>query len=427
MKTRLWLIAGLILLTINLRAAITGMTPLIGNVQEALTLSDAQVSVLATLPVLCLGLFAWLAPRLAHRFGTHAAVCAALGVVALGAAVRAVPWPAALFAGTVLSGAGIAVGNVLMPALIKDHFAQRIGLFTGLAMTLMAVSGAFAAGVAVPLCTAIGWQPALAVSAVPAVPAAAVWWLLAVPGARGRHRRSQPQPQMRPPSAPRTAGGSGGPGGSGGSLLRCALAWWVSAFLGLVSLMFYLLVAWLPQIMHASGYTPGEAGLMMAVMLAIGIPLGFVVPLVAARMRSQRPLVGAVIVAKLISLAGLLLAPAHGWVWVCLLGAATGGAFPLAITLLGLRTDGPRAAADLSGMAQTIGYLLAGLGPLATGMLHDATDGWRVPLVALIALVVPEAVAGLLAARPGHVRPGSREEKPAQRTASRADGQLVRL
>ncbi|MFF4258810.1 CynX/NimT family MFS transporter [Streptomyces sp. NPDC001663] len=409
MKTRLWLLAGLILLTINLRAAITGMPPLIGQLQRVLALSGTQVSVLATLPVLCLGAFAWLAPRLARRFGAQAAVCAAVGVLALGAAVRALPWPAALFAGTVLSGAGIAVGNVLLPALIKDHFAHRIGLLTGLTMTLMALSGALAAGAAVPLCTAAGWQFALAVWAVPAVPAAAVWGLLAAPGADGRHRRT-------PPPTPRMAGGS---------LLRCALAWWVSAFLGLVSLMFYVLVAWLPQIMQAYGYTPAQAGLMTSVMLTVGIPLGFVVPLVAARMRSQQLLVVAVIVAKLVSLAGLMLAPAFGWVWVCLLGAATGSAFPLAITLLGLRTDGPRTAADLSGMAQTIGYLLAGLGPLAMGVLHNTTAGWRVPLAVLIALVVPEALAGLLAARPGHVRPHSGEDDPAN-TASRTDGELVR-
>jgi CP family cyanate transporter-like MFS transporter len=132
-----------------------------------------------------------------------------------------------------------------------------------------------------------------------------------------------------------------------------------------------------------------------------------------------------VIVAKLVALAGLLLAPALGWVWVCLLGAATGGAFPLAITLLGLRTDGPRAAAELSGMAQTVGYLLAGLGPLAMGVLHNATGGWRVPLTALIALVVPEAIAGLLAARAGHVRRAGHEDDPAKHTASRTDGQLV--
>ncbi|MEU6260277.1 MFS transporter [Streptomyces sp. NPDC047043] len=410
MKTRLWLLAGLILLTINLRAAITGMPPLIGQLQRALALSGTQVGVLATLPVLCLGAFAWLAPRLARRFGTQAAVCTAVGVLALGAVVRALPWPAALFAGTVLSGAGIAVGNVLLPALIKDHFAHRIGLLTGLTMTLMALSGALAAGAAVPLCTAAGWQFALAVWAVPAVPAVAVWGLLAAPGADGRHRRT-------PPPMPRTAGGS---------LLRCALAWWVSAFLGLVSLMFYVLVAWLPQIMQVYGYTPAQAGLMTSVMLTVGIPLGFVVPLVAARMRSQQLLVVAVVTAKLASLAGLLLAPAFGWVWVCLLGAATGSAFPLAITLLGLRTDGPQTAAGLSGMAQTVGYLLAGLGPLAIGVLHNITAGWRVPLAVLIALVVPEALAGLLAGRPGHVRPDSGEDDPAN-TAPRTDGELVRL
>lgn len=234
-----------------------------------------------------------------------------------------------------------------MPAVVKDHFARRIGLFTGLTMTLMALFGALAAGAAVPLCTAAGWQFALAVWAVPAALAAAVWGLLAAPGAAGAvgTRRGTTPPEE--------------PGSAGGSLLRCALAWWVSAFLGLVSLMFYVLVAWLPQIMYANGYTPGQAGLMMSVMLTIGIPLGFVVPVVAARMRNQRLLVVAVVVAKPVSLAGLLLAPAYGWVWVCLLGAATGSAFPLAITLLGLRTDGARSAADLSGMAQTVGYLLA--------------------------------------------------------------------
>ncbi|MFI6012897.1 CynX/NimT family MFS transporter [Streptomyces sp. NPDC051243] len=413
MTTRLWLIAGLILLAVNLRAAITATPPLIGNVQQALALSGTQVSVLATLPVLCLGAFAWLAPRLARRFGTQAAVCAALWVLALGTAVRAVPWPTALFAGTVLSGAGIAVGNVLLPALIKDRFAQRIGLFTGLTMTLMAGSGALAAAAAVPLSEATGWQFALALWAVPAVLAAAVWGLPAAPGAGGRHRRT-------PPAAPRGAGGSG-------SLLGCALAWWVSAFLGLVSLMFYALVAWLPQIMRASGYPPSEAGLMMSVMLAVGIPLGFLVPLAAARMRGQRRLVIAVTAAKLLSLAGLLLAPGFGWAWVCLLGVATGGAFPLAMTLLGLRADGPRTAADLSGMAQTTGYLLAGLGPLAMGLLHDVTDGWRIPLAVLIALVVPEAIAGLLAGRPGQVRPRGREEDPPKHTAARADGRLARL
>ncbi|GAA4076319.1 MFS transporter [Streptomyces shaanxiensis] len=411
MTTRLWLITGLILLAVNLRAAITGTSPLIGNVRQALALSGTEVSVLATLPVLCLGAFAWLAPRLARRFGTQAALCGALWVLALGAAVRAVPWPTALFAGTVLAGAGIAVGNVLLPAIVKDHFGRRIGLFTGLTMTLMAISGALAAGAAVPLAVATGWQSALAVWAVPAVLAAAVWGLLAAPGADGRHRRT-------PPPAPRT---------TGGSLLRCPLAWWVSAFLGLVSLLFYALVAWLPQIMQASGYTPAQAGLMMSLMLTVGIPLGFVVPLAAARMRGQRLLVVAVTAAQLLSLAGLLLAPALGWAWVCLLGAATGSAFPLAMTLLGLRADGPQVAADLSGMAQTIGYLLAGLGPLALGVLHDVTDGWRVPLAVLIALVVPEAIAGLLAARPGHVRPGGREDRPAQHTAARADGRLVRL
>ncbi|NUP14990.1 MAG: MFS transporter [Streptomyces sp.] len=431
MTTRLWLIVGLILLAIDLRAAITGLPPLMGDVQQALALSGTQVSVLATLPVLCLGAFAWLAPHLAHRHGTHTAVCTAAWVLALGAAVRAIPSPTALFAGTVLSGAGIAIGNVLLPAVIKAHFADRMGLFTGLTMTLMAASGALAAGAAVPLSEAAGWMSALAVWSIPAVLTAAVWGLLATPGAEGKHRRtpsSTPRPTSRPtprptsrptprptsrptprPTSRPTPRPARQPKArpSDESLLRCALAWWVSAFLGLVSLMFYVLVAWLPQIMQANGYTAAESGLMTSVMLTIGIPLGFVVPVTAARMRSQRSLVAAVTTAKLISLAGLLLSPTLGWLWICLLGAATGSAFPLAMTLLGLRTNEPRTAAALSGMAQTLGYLLAGAGPLATGLLHAATNSWHAPLAALLALLIPEAVTGLLAARPGHVRTGT--------------------
>jgi CP family cyanate transporter-like MFS transporter len=385
---RLWALAGLMLLALNLRAAVTGISPVLGRLQDTFHLTGTQVSVLTTLPVLCLGVFASLAPPIARRIGTETTVTAALVTLTAGILLRAIPSPSALFTGTILAGAGIALGNVLLPAVVKRHFAARTGSLTGLAMMLMAASGAIAAALAIPLADTAGWRIALAVWALPALLAALVWGPLAVRG----HRQRTHRPDTRP--------------GPEVSLLRSPLAWAVAAFLGLVSLMFYALMAWLPEIMHADGYAPAEAGMMVSVMQIIGIPLGFAVPVVATRMATQRPLVTAVAATKAAALAGLLLAPQAGWVWICVLGVATGSAFPLAFTLLSLRSPTPQTAARLSGMAQTGGYLIAGAGPLMTGLLHGLTGGWKVPLLLLLVLLVPEAVFGLLAGRPGYVPAG---------------------
>lgn len=381
-----WSLVGLVLLTINLRAAITGISPVLGDLRDAFGLSGAEAGVLTTLPVLCLGVFAAAAPAVARRFGTETAIAGSLVMITTGIVLRVAQSPVSLFVGTVLAGAGIAMGNVLMPAMIKRAFPSRLGSLTGLAMMLMAASGAIAAGLAVPLEEAGGWRLALAVWAVPSLVAALVWGPLAV-----RSRRA--------PTAPVTAPRAGG------SLLRSPTAWFVTAFMGLASLMFYVLMSWLPEVMRDAGYSAATAGMMVSTMMIAGIPLGFLVPVFAARLRDQRPLVVAVAATMVVGLVGLLLAPSAGWTWVVILGIGTGSAFPLAFTLLSLRSPTPSAAASLSGMAQTGGYLLAGTGPLAVGVLHEATGGWNVPVALLLVLVVPEVVVGLLAARPGFVRP----------------------
>ncbi|WP_205718132.1 CynX/NimT family MFS transporter [Actinomadura soli] len=393
--TAVWSLIGLVLLTINLRAAITGIAPVLGDLRDVFGLSGAEVGVLTTLPVLCLGVFASVAPMVARLLGTEIAIAGSLIMITLGILLRVIESPVSLFVGTVLAGAGIAMGNVLMPAVIKRAFPTRVGSLTGLAMMLMAASGAVAAGLAVPLDEAGGWRLALAVWAVPSVIALLVWGPLAVRGRR----------------APATSSGPSGPSASSartsasGSLLRSPVAWYVAVFMGLASLMFYVLMSWLPEIMRDAGYAPAAAGMMVSVMMIAGIPLGFLVPVFAARLRDQRPLVAAVAITMVTGLGGLMLAPSAGWVWVLVLGLGTGSAFPLAYTLLNLRAPSPSIAAGLSGMAQTGGYLLAGFGPLAVGVLHDATGGWNVPLVLLLVLVVPEVLFGLLAARPGFVRP----------------------
>lgn len=386
-RKQVWLLAGVILLAVNLRAAITSVPPILSALENALRLSATAVDVLTTLPVLCLGLFSFLAPRLARRIGERGAVSCSLGLISAGAALRALPWPVALYAGTVLAGSGIALGNVLIVAVIKRHYTARLGTMTGLAMMLMALSGAVAAGLAVPVSQSAGWQIALALWALPAAVGSLAWG--AAPGDEDRAvtataRKAEPTGQ--------------------GNLLRSPVAGAIIAFLGLVCLAFYVLVAWLPEIMQSRGYSAATAGTMMSVMLALGVPLGLAMPVAAARMDHQGPLVVAVFAAKVVGLSGIWFAPSAGWAWVLILGIATGGAFPLAMTLLSLRTTDAATTARLSGVAQSGGYLLAGFGPFAIGFVHSLSGGWDVPLMVLLVLAVPELLAGLYAARPGVVR-----------------------
>ncbi|RAY14757.1 MFS transporter [Actinomadura craniellae] len=380
-----WTAAGLVLLGLNLRAALTSIAPVLEDVQGQFGLPSAGVGLLATLPVLCLGVFALIAPRLARRLGAETVLAGALLLIAVGVGVRLLPTVPALFAGTALAGIGIAVGNVVAPYVVKDVFPQRIGLFTGLVMMLLAVGAALATGLAVPLAELGTWRLATGVWAVPALVAAAIWAPLAVRWRRG----------ATVPAAARTV--------PGGSLLRTPLAWAITGFMGLQSLMFYSLMTWLPAIMQDNGHSPATSGMMLSVILLLGIPAGIVVPVLLARVQDQR--LPAVLVCLLpgIGLAGMLLAPGAGWIWSVIVGVGTGCALPLVFTLISLRSATPLAAAGLAGLAQGVGYLLAALGPFTFGALHDATGGWEVPLVALAVLVLPQALCGWRAGRPGEL------------------------
>lgn len=373
---------GLVLLALNLRAAITGVSPLLDGLQRSFGLSSTAVGVLTTLPVLSLGVFAAAAPPLARRLGAETTLIGAMLLLAAGVMVRLLPSSVALFTGTALAGAGIAISNVLLPYVIKSSFPDRVGSMTGLAMMLMSAGAALAAGLAVPLNSLGGWRLPLAIWAVPAVLAAAI----RIPLSRRVGRTAA----IETPQA-------------GGSMLRNARAWAITGFMGMQSLVFYVLMSWLPEIMQEHGYPAATAGLMLSVMMLLGIPTGLALPILAARVRDQRPLVTLVMSLEAVGLGGLLLYPRADWVWVTVVGVATGSAFPLAFTLITLRSAGPHVAARVSGMAQTVGYLLAGVGPLAFGVLHSVTGGWKVPLVVLLVWLVPEALIALYAARPGHI------------------------
>jgi CP family cyanate transporter-like MFS transporter len=372
-----WVGASVVLVALNLRPAVVGVGPLLADIRADEALTATAAGVLTALPVLCFGALAPVAPRLARRIGIERALLSALVVLALGCLVRALPGVVALFGGTVLIGAAIATGNVLMPALVKRDFAHRTGLMTAAYSASISVGGAMGAALTAPLADGLGlgWRAALGAWALWAV-AAAVCWL----------------PQLRrvarpPASAPPVT-----------ALRRSPIAWQVTAYMGLQSLGFYATTSWLPAVFTDRGYPPATAGVLVATMSLTGIAGGMAAPVLAARSQRQRWLAVLITVTTAIGLAGILV-PGVELVSCVVLGIGQGGALGLALTLMTVRAPDSAHAAQLSGMAQCLGYMLAAAGPFAVGALHDLTDGWTVPLLVLLALMVPQAVVGALAGR----------------------------
>jgi CP family cyanate transporter-like MFS transporter len=387
------LVAAIVVVALNQRPAVVGVAPVLTDLRADTGLSSALAGLLTTLPVLCFGAFAPVAPRLARRIGLETAVAASLVLLVAGIALRLLTPVALLYAGSLVAGAAIAVANVLMPAYVKREFA-RPGAVMGVYSASLNIGAAAAAGLTVPigLALGVGWRIALASWLVLAVAALALW--IPVAGVRGTR------------SAPDGAGAW--------SLLRRPLACQVTAFLGMQSVQFYSIAAWLPTLLADAGVPVNEGGLLLAVSNVVGAAGALLAPAVAGRMRTQRPLVAAVLAAYVVGLGGLLLAPGSGTlVWVALFGLAQGSGFALALTLIVLRSATPLVAARLGGVAQCVGYLVAAAGPVVLGALHDATGGWSWPMGLLLVLLVPMALTGWGAARDAVLHDGDRTEPAA--------------
>ncbi len=366
------------LVAFNLRPAVASIGPVLPEMRADLPLSGTAAAVLTLLPVLCFGLLAVAAPRLAARAGIEPVLLAVAVVVAVGLLVRVLDGAWLLFAGTAVVGGAIAVGNVLVPPLIKRDFPRRAGLMMGVYTMTVSGSAAAAAGLTVPLGDAIGlgWRGALAIWSVPALFAVAGW----LPCIRSR---------TRPPERPR-----------GRPLKRRALAWQVTLYFGLQSLSFYAVLAWLPSIYRGYGLSPAGAGFLLAVAGLVQIPVALALPALASRSPNQVTYVAAATLLIGCGLAGVLLAPLTApFLWAVLIGVGQGGAFALGLNLFVLRTRSVYDAARLSAMAQSIGYTLCAVGPLLVGVLHDVTGSWDGPLLLLVTLLVPQLVFGGLAAR----------------------------
>ncbi len=377
-------VLGILLLAANLRPALTSVAPLIGQIRADAGLSNAVAGLLTTLPLLAFGVLSPVAPRLARRFGLEPVLLASLLVLAAGILLRSAGEVPALLLGSVSLGAAIAVGNVLLPGLIKRDFPDRAGLMTSIYSTALATSATLAAGVSFPLAQQIGWRGSLALWAVPALVAALAW----VPQLRGTRPGSD---STRPPVRV-------------GGLWRSALAWQVTLFMGLQSLAYYVTLTWLPEILREGGMSASRAGWMLALAQALAILSMFLAPVIAGRSPSQH---GIVVISAALNgagILGLLVAPdTAGVLWIVLLGLGQGACFSLALTFFALRASDPEHSAALSGMAQSVGYLFAAFGPSLFGLLRDATHAWTVPLTLLFAIVVGILISGLGAARDAHV------------------------
>lgn len=392
------------LAALNLRPAITSLGALLEEVRDGLGMSGSVAGLLTSVPPLCFAVFGVMAPRLARRFGPGAVVCA--GMVAITAGLLLRPYAggtAGFLAASALALMGIAVSNVLMPVIVKRHFPDRVGTMTGLYSMALALGTSAAAAITVPMTEALGgsWQTGLALWAGLAAAAVLPWLPLArdrgtAPGgARAEGERQERGPRPAPQAHARVPQPSAAPL----RITRSRTAWALAVFFGLQATAAYITMGWMPQIFRDAGVPASTAGLLLAVTMAMGVPLAFVIPRVATRLPHQGPIVLALGGCGLVGYAGLYLAPAGGaWVWALLLGIAN-CAFPLALTMVGMRAKTGAGVAQLSAFAQSTGYLISIPGPLLVGVLYQHSGGWGLPLALMAALMVPQTVVGVLAGR----------------------------
>ncbi|ART62831.1 CynX/NimT family MFS transporter [Kushneria marisflavi] len=376
----LWLLA-FALAALNLRAPIVVIGPVLEPIMASLDIGAGAASLLTTGMILCFGLLSPLAPTLSARLGLDRAIALALVAVAIGSLLRGIEAFPVMLLGTLFAGLGIAFGNVFMPSLVKRDRADRLGQTMGLYTVVMGIGATLAAGTAVPLLQASGhWSTPVRLWAGLAVVAAICWLWLA----------------FRRAVAPQT----GGPVRMT-ALFRSPVAWTLTIFMGMQSLSFYTLQTWMPSVAISSGVSSTMAGNMVSLLNLVSIPASYVIARVAARMHRHSLLVLGMCGLIAIGLAGLLLAPTRlPALWAVLLGAGQGGCFSFALTMIVLRTRESQHAAMLSGMSQSVGYLLAASGPLLFGALKAMTGGWAASMGLLMVLLGVQAVAGFLIGRP---------------------------
>ncbi|WP_310376694.1 CynX/NimT family MFS transporter [Catenuloplanes atrovinosus] len=384
----LLVLAAMLLVALNLRTSITSVGSLLTEVRAGLHLSGLMAGVVTTMPTIAFAVFGAFTPVLVRRFAAPRVLVAAMAALVAGQALRVITDSAVIFVVTgALALSGIAVGNVLMPMLVKQHFPERTGLVTGMYSVSMSIGATVGAAAAVPIAHAFGsWRAGLGVWAILALAAIPLWL---------------PAALRRPSAAPAAVSGAKAlarvrPGAT-------RLGWAMAIFFGAQSLSGYAAMGWLPTLFRDAGFAAEHAGLLLGILSVVGVPMGLIMPSLAARVRRLHGLILALAGLMIVSYLGMMLAPHAGaYLWVVVLSIGQ-SSFPLALTVLGLRARTPEGTVALSAFAQSIGYLFAALGPLLVGYFYGLTGGWTVPMLFLIGIAVLQAVAGLFIAAPRFV------------------------
>lgn len=379
-----FLTLAVVLTALNLRPAITSVGPLLEEARAALGASETWAGLLTTIPVLCFAVASPAAPAMARRVGTGTTIATALAVLAAGLVLRVIGGSLVVLGGTLVAAAGIAFIAVLMPVVIKESYPDRIGRMTGIYTGALQFGSVLGFALTPPVDDLLGdWRISLGLWAVLAALALAVW-LAAV-----RDGAATPAPEPVKSLAH--------------SLLRSPLAWIITMFFGLQAMIAFVMIGWLPQVLMNAGVSRTNAGLLLALLSLLALPISLLVPPLAAKQNSQSGWIVGLGLCGLAGLLGLMLTPGSApLLWTILLGLGM-SVFSVALVTIALRARTARETAKLSGMAQGFGYLLASAGPFFFGLLHDTTGSWTVPFVMLIAVLIVQILAGAVAGRPRYV------------------------
>lgn len=387
------LIAGIITISFNLRPAITSVGPLIGMIRDEVGLTSGSAGLLTSLPLIAFAVMSPFAARIGNRYSYEGAMLIGLFLLFIGTSIRPVTFSFLLFGGTFIAGLGIAILNVLLPGLIKEKFPFRVGLLTSIYSTTMGIIAAMASGVSIPIANSFnhGWQISLLIWTTPVILALIVWFYLRSKKRVSRHDTDYRQMKYSPSSYKK--------------IWRSKLAWKIAVFMGLQSFLFYVTISWLPEILHFKGLSTQLSGWMLSLTQFIGLPASFIVPVLADKLKSQRGIIIVLTLSYFIGYCGILLSNNFTLIVISSLFIAfpLSGIFALALTLLGKRARTSKDAAELSGMAQSMGYILAAIGPIFIGLLFDLFGSWNIPIIAILITMIILLIFGLLVGKEQYV------------------------
>lgn len=383
-----WLLPGFVAVALVCRLPITSLPPALATISRELRLTPTLAGLTTTLPLICFGLFAFVTPFLVARWGTERTLLGATALTVAGVVVRSLPTTPTFYLGTITLGLGIAVMNVVLPAVVRSRFPdqvpQRMSLYT---VCMISGASAAAAATAPLLQHGLSWSWTLAIWALPLTAALLLWGLAA--------REVAVHPTGGHVDVPRPPTGMA-------HVVRRPRTWWTAAFMGLQSLCFYMPLTWLPAILRSHGVSPATAGVMLGVYMGLGIPGSFLGPRMATHPHASRVLAG-FFAAYALGVVALLGGVATSLLGVVVMGFGQGAGIAIALTFIAQQRD-PQDVPAVSAFAQGTGFLLSAVGPVTAGALYQATGSWTVPVLLILAVALAQAVSGLVLSRPAPVR-----------------------